>query len=156
MSIAPDTLLSELEHTLLKLYPSLQTALLASAATAVGYKFYKTLAGPNVRAKGSQASAVIMLIDRQYSGIPVVGASGALSSYAGARTFQQHAKEIIQEGVEKYPGSVFRVPTMDGWMVVVSGHQLVDELRAAREDELSFREAVEEVRCGAADLALPL
>ena len=84
-----------------------------------------------------------MLIDRQYSGIPVVGASGALSSYAGARTFQQHAKEIIQEGVEKYPGSVFRVPTMDGWMVVVSGHQLVDELRAAREDELSFREAVE-------------
>ena len=102
-----------------------------------------------IRAKGSQASAVTMLIDQQYSGIPAVGASGALSSYADARAFEQHAKEIIQEGVEKYPGSVFRVPTMDGWMVVVSGHQLVDELRAAREDELSFREAVEEVRCGA-------
>ncbi|KAL1744209.1 cytochrome P450 [Schizophyllum fasciatum] len=81
----------------------------------------------------------------QYSGIPAVGSAGSLSSYAGAQHFQQHAKEMIQEGVDKYPGSVFRVPTMQGWQVVVSGHQLVDELRAAREDELSFRQAVEQL-----------
>ncbi|KAL1733057.1 cytochrome P450 [Schizophyllum commune] len=127
MSTTPDTLIGKLEQAFVELDPTVQTALLAGAATAVGYKVYKVLAGPD------------------YSGIPAVGASGALSSYADARAFEQHAKEIIQEGVEKYPGSVFRVPTMDGWMIVVSGHQLVDELRAAREDELSFREAVEEV-----------
>ena len=58
---------------------------------------------------------------------------------------QERAREMVQEGVDKYPGRAFRVPLMDSWIVVISGRGLVDELRAAREDELSFRQAAERV-----------
>ena len=34
---------------------------------------------------------------------------------------------------------------MDQWMVVVSGHKLVEEMRRRPDDELSFTEAIESV-----------
>ncbi|TRM59925.1 cytochrome P450 [Schizophyllum amplum] len=115
-----------LHDAFLELDAPVQAALLAGGATALGYTLYKSLAGPDL------------------SSIPAIGSSGLFSSYTSARMFQQHAREMVQEGVNRYPGAAFRVPLMDQWTVVVSGHRLVDELRTAREDELSFREAVEE------------
>ncbi|KAL1748267.1 cytochrome P450 [Schizophyllum fasciatum] len=116
-----------LQDAVRELEPSLQAAFFVGVATACGYKLFKTVAGPDL------------------SHIPAIGESGWLSPYSGARMFQQRAREMVQEGVDKYPGRAFRVPLMDSWTVVVSGRRLIDELRAAREDELSFRHAAEEV-----------
>ena len=35
---------------------------------------------------------------------------------------------------------------MDQWMIVVSGHKLVEDVRRRPDDELSFTEAIESVR----------
>lgn len=50
---------------------------------------------------------------------------------------------MIQEGYEKY--RVFRVPLIHRWDVIISGSELVEELRASKEEELSIREAFNEV-----------
>ncbi|KAI0640041.1 cytochrome P450 [Trametes polyzona] len=53
-----------------------------------------------------------------------------------------NSKRIFQEGYKKYYGSVFKVPLLDQWVVVVSGPKMVDELRRRPDDELSFTESV--------------
>lgn len=40
---------------------------------------------------------------------------------------------------------MFRISTPTGWLVVVDGPQLINDLRKATEDELSFHEASKEV-----------
>ena len=40
---------------------------------------------------------------------------------------------------------MFKVALMDQWMVVVSGHKLVEDMRRRPDDELSFTEAIESV-----------
>ncbi|KAI4523121.1 cytochrome P450 [Schizophyllum commune Loenen D] len=120
-------LLNYIQETTLELDPSAKAALTVGAATMAGYTIYKNVSGPDL------------------SHIPAIGDSGWLSPYAGARMFQERAREMVQEGVDKYPGRAFRVPLMDSWIVVISGRGLVDELRAAREDELSFRQAAERI-----------
>jgi cytochrome P450 len=51
---------------------------------------------------------------------------------------------MVQEGYDKYYGSVFKVPMMEKWMAVVSGPQLIDDIRRAPEDALSFMGAAVE------------
>lgn len=46
------------------------------------------------------------------------------------------------ENFVKYKGSVFKIPLPFHWHVIVSGPKLIEELRKAEEDELSFGEAV--------------
>ncbi|KAJ6510168.1 cytochrome P450 [Mycena vitilis] len=75
--------------------------------------------------------------------IPAIGPSGALSSYVGAFRYLLHGKDMIQEGYEKY--RVFRVPLIHRWDVIISGRELVEELRAAKEEELSIQEAFNEI-----------
>ncbi|KAJ3514884.1 hypothetical protein NLJ89_g2107 [Agrocybe chaxingu] len=41
--------------------------------------------------------------------------------------------------------SIFKVPTMARWLVVVSGPKMVDDIKKAAPNQLSFREAVAEV-----------
>jgi len=43
--------------------------------------------------------------------------------------------------------STFKVPNLNRWLVIVSGPKLVEELRKAPQDQLSFTEAVNEVSC---------
>ncbi|KAF5382328.1 hypothetical protein D9757_008447 [Collybiopsis confluens] len=76
--------------------------------------------------------------------IPAVGNSGTFSSYISARRFKDHAVEIIQEGYEKYPGQAFRVPLPDGWQVIVSGEEMIEDVKKASDSDLSFMEAVTE------------
>ncbi|KAF5382325.1 hypothetical protein D9757_008448 [Collybiopsis confluens] len=76
--------------------------------------------------------------------IPTVGNSGIFSSYTSARKFQNHALEIIQEGYEKYPGRAFKVPLPDGWHVLVSGKDMIDDIKKANDSDLSFQEAITE------------
>lgn len=46
----------------------------------------------------------------------------------------------------QYKGRAFRVATFDHWLVIVSGPKLIDDIRRAADDELSFDEAANEVR----------
>ncbi|KAI3614209.1 cytochrome p450 [Moniliophthora roreri] len=74
--------------------------------------------------------------------IPPVGGDGYFSSYVTAFRFFGHAKELVLEGYEKYQGRVFKIPRLTKWIVVVTSPQLVDELRKAPDECLSFEEAV--------------
>ncbi|EGN93634.1 hypothetical protein SERLA73DRAFT_189361 [Serpula lacrymans var. lacrymans S7.3] len=76
--------------------------------------------------------------------IPTIGPSGILSSYLGAWRFLFHAHDMIQEGYTQYKGMAFKVPNIDNWHVIISGPKLIEELRKAPDNELSFLEATNE------------
>ncbi|KAL9714650.1 hypothetical protein Ac2012v2_001309 [Leucoagaricus gongylophorus] len=76
--------------------------------------------------------------------IPTIGHSGILSSYLTAFKWVTAASELIQEGYDRYPDGIFKVATIDKWMVVVTGRKRLDELRKAPDDALSFQEATDE------------
>jgi len=77
--------------------------------------------------------------------IPTVGSSGIFSSYISARRFRDHAREIVLEGYQKYPGQAFKVPQPDGWDVVVSGKEMIEDIKKASDMDLSFDAAMKEV-----------
>ncbi|KAG6333860.1 hypothetical protein ID866_5235 [Astraeus odoratus] len=55
--------------------------------------------------------------------------------------------DLVQEGYDKYKNSIpFKIPTLQYWIVVVSGRKLLDEVRKAPDDQLSANEAGKEVR----------
>ncbi|GLB33473.1 putative cytochrome p450 [Lyophyllum shimeji] len=76
--------------------------------------------------------------------IPTVGPSGILTSYIGAFRAFWHSREMILEGYDKYRGGAFKIPGLFRWTVVVGGKQMVDDLRKAKDDQISFMEAVGE------------
>ncbi|KAJ3768555.1 cytochrome P450 [Lentinula raphanica] len=76
--------------------------------------------------------------------IPTVGSSGLFSSYISARKFKNHAREIILEGYTKYPGQAFKVPLPDRWEVIVSGREMIEDIKKASDLDLSFVEAITE------------
>ncbi|KAJ7937373.1 cytochrome P450 [Mycena leptocephala] len=75
--------------------------------------------------------------------IPAIGPSGILSSYVGAYRYLLYGNDMIQEGYAKY--RVFRVPLIHRWDVIISGRELVEQLRASKEEELSIQEAFNEI-----------
>ncbi|KAF8330118.1 cytochrome P450, partial [Amanita rubescens] len=56
----------------------------------------------------------------------------------------KHAQEIVQDGYDKYRGSIFKVPMLTKWMVIVTGSQKIEELRRAPDEILSMRRALAE------------
>ncbi|KAF8897197.1 cytochrome P450 [Infundibulicybe gibba] len=76
--------------------------------------------------------------------IPAVGPTGMLSSYPGAFRFLREAREMVQEGYDQYCGTAFRVPMLSKWMIVLSGPRMIDDIRKATDDQLSFRDALSE------------
>ncbi|KDR68416.1 hypothetical protein GALMADRAFT_215851 [Galerina marginata CBS 339.88] len=76
--------------------------------------------------------------------IPTIGSSGIFFSYSDAYKFVRQGHKIVQEGYTQCYGGAFKVRTMSRWMVVVSGPQMLNDIRRATEDQLSFREAVAE------------
>jgi cytochrome P450 len=48
------------------------------------------------------------------------------------------------EGYQKYPGQAFKIPLVDSWQVVISGNDMVEDLKKANEMDLSFLDAVAE------------
>ncbi|KAJ3839330.1 cytochrome P450 [Lentinula raphanica] len=81
---------------------------------------------------------------RKLNAIPTVGYSGFFSSYISACKFKTHAREIILEGYSKYPGQAFKVPLPDRWEVIVSGKEMIEDIRKASHLDLSFTEAIGE------------
>ncbi|KAJ7065402.1 cytochrome P450 [Mycena amicta] len=76
--------------------------------------------------------------------LPTIGPSGRIVSYLGAFRYVFNAKEMFQEGYERFPGSMFRVALIDRWSVLVSGKQLVEDIANAREEDLSFHQSTNE------------
>lgn len=60
--------------------------------------------------------------------------------YAGIMMAMTHAHLPWQ-----YKNKVFKVAQFDRWLVIVSGTKLVDEIRKATDNELSFSEAANDV-----------
>ncbi|KIL65456.1 hypothetical protein M378DRAFT_162080 [Amanita muscaria Koide BX008] len=82
--------------------------------------------------------------NRKLRSIPTIGPSGSLNSYIGALRFIFYGQGMVQEGYDKFRGSLFKIPTLTSWLVVVSGDQLIDEIRRAPDDALSPTEATRE------------
>ncbi|KXN83235.1 Ent-kaurene oxidase [Leucoagaricus sp. SymC.cos] len=78
------------------------------------------------------------------SAIPTVGYSGVFTSYITALQWSTRGKDLIQEGYNKYPGRIFKVASISRWVVVVNGPKLVDDVRKAPDDVLSFDLAIQE------------
>ncbi|KAK0214262.1 hypothetical protein EDD85DRAFT_1030146, partial [Armillaria nabsnona] len=82
---------------------------------------------------------------KKLKGIPTVGSSGFIASWKDAFRFPFHSKEIIEKGYRKYHGSVFKVPLLDKWMIVVSGTEKIDDIRKSSPGQLSSLDATSEL-----------
>ncbi|EKM60051.1 uncharacterized protein PHACADRAFT_138482 [Phanerochaete carnosa HHB-10118-sp] len=56
-----------------------------------------------------------------------------------------NARVVIQDGYVKSKGRIFKIPQLTGWLVLVSGDELVEELLTADEDTLSPAAAVADI-----------
>lgn len=54
-------------------------------------------------------------------------------------------QQIFQEGYDKYPTGLFKVPSVSQWEFVAGGGELVEDLRRAGSKELSFHQKVIDV-----------
>ncbi|KAK0493225.1 cytochrome P450 [Armillaria luteobubalina] len=82
-----------------------------------------------------------LITGAKLNAIPTVGSSGIVTSWIDAFKFTHHAKEMVQEGYKKYHGSVFKVPLLHNWMVVVSGPEKIDDIRKSTREQLSSVDA---------------
>ncbi|KAJ6604022.1 cytochrome P450 [Mycena sp. CBHHK59/15] len=85
------------------------------------------------------ASAVLWFQSRRSGlhSIPAMGPTGMFSSYIGAYDYLHNAPRMVQEGYNQYKSSMFRVPYLDKWVVVVSSPELINDLRLSRDEDLS-------------------
>ncbi|KAJ8081980.1 hypothetical protein PM082_007826 [Marasmius tenuissimus] len=75
------------------------------------------------------------------SHIPTLGSSSLIPSYFTAYKFFREGRDFISDGVQQFPGGIFKVPTFDGWQVIVHGHGMLEDLKKASEEDLSILEA---------------
>ncbi|KAI6014568.1 hypothetical protein PISMIDRAFT_6861 [Pisolithus microcarpus 441] len=76
----------------------------------------------------------LFLRSRRLDAIPTVGST---NSWWSAIKNLKGTSGIIQEGYNKYKNAPFKIPTLYNWIVIVSGTKLLDEVRAAPDDQLS-------------------
>ncbi|KAF5343413.1 hypothetical protein D9758_011833 [Tetrapyrgos nigripes] len=76
--------------------------------------------------------------------IPTIGPKGLFSSYFGRFQFVKRAKDMLQEGYEKYPGGLFKIRTLDQWIVIVTNDNMIHDIRKAPENMMSFDFATRE------------
>ncbi|THU87417.1 cytochrome P450 [Dendrothele bispora CBS 962.96] len=76
--------------------------------------------------------------------IPTVGSNGFWSSLWAGIYYIKHAREVVQEGYDKYYGRAFKVRLPDRWTVVATGPTMINDIKKAPDDMLSFDEAVNE------------
>ncbi|THV05793.1 cytochrome P450 [Dendrothele bispora CBS 962.96] len=74
--------------------------------------------------------------------IPTIGPRGFFGSYLGAIKYLSRGREMVEEGYYKYPGGAFKVPLIDRWIVYVNGPKMIDDIRRASDENLSFPDAV--------------
>ncbi|VDC06744.1 unnamed protein product [Peniophora sp. CBMAI 1063] len=77
--------------------------------------------------------------DREFSGIPAVGFSFPILNWITIVQYIISARKLISEGYKKYPNSVFRIALHDGWLVVATSPDMVEDIRRAPDDALGFQ-----------------
>ncbi|PIL30288.1 cytochrome P450 [Ganoderma sinense ZZ0214-1] len=71
--------------------------------------------------------------------IPTVGGTSLPGlSYLTARRTNRDFKALLEEGYRKYPGSMFKLAFFTHWLVILSGPELVEEVRKRPDEELSL------------------
>ncbi|THU98964.1 cytochrome P450 [Dendrothele bispora CBS 962.96] len=77
--------------------------------------------------------------------IPTVGPDGILSSYVTVWKWIAESTKVVEEGYRLYPGRIFKIPSVDGWLIVLSSTKHVDDLRKASSEQLSSPDAVADI-----------
>lgn len=101
---------------------------------------------PNVTSSICPRNITVPHLPLQLKSIPAVGPSGRFTSFLGVYRYLKNGQAVIQEGVEKYKSAIFRIPMVDKWAVIVSENKSIDDIRQARDEDLSFYDAVNDVR----------
>ncbi|KAI9447173.1 hypothetical protein BJY52DRAFT_1193545 [Lactarius psammicola] len=91
-----------------------------------------------------------LLIDlgiSQLEAIPTVGFSDPILSYFSALRFIFDGLPILKYGYEKTRPGLFKIATFRRWLVLVSGPELVEDVRKAPDDVLSlYASAIESIQ----------
>ncbi|KAH9176040.1 cytochrome P450 [Lactarius sanguifluus] len=77
--------------------------------------------------------------------IPTVGFSDPILSYFSALRFNVDGLPMLKYGYENARRGVFRIATFRRWMVLVSGPELVEDVRKAPDDVLSTKASTAEL-----------
>ncbi|KAH8806732.1 cytochrome P450 [Flagelloscypha sp. PMI_526] len=72
------------------------------------------------------------------------GSQSWFASWKGAIRFITDGKGMVAEGYREFPGRAFKIPTLTGWMVVLTTEDHIEDIRRARE-QLSFVAGVAEL-----------
>ncbi|PIL30243.1 cytochrome P450 [Ganoderma sinense ZZ0214-1] len=71
--------------------------------------------------------------------IPTVGGSSLPGlSYLTALRTKRNFKALLEEGYRKYPGSMFKLAFASHWLIILSGPELVEDVRKRPDEELSL------------------
>ncbi|THV06864.1 cytochrome P450 [Dendrothele bispora CBS 962.96] len=68
--------------------------------------------------------------------IATLGPDRLWGSYMAALRWTTAATDIVEEGYHLYPGGIYKIPTIDGWRVVVNGTGLVKDIMQASDEQL--------------------
>jgi hypothetical protein len=77
--------------------------------------------------------------------VPIVGSSGFFDSYIAGIKFVTGGRKLVEEGYEKYKGSMFQVADRNHWHVFVTTPEQIDELRKLPDGVLTADILAEEV-----------
>ncbi|KAH8927634.1 cytochrome P450 [Atractiella rhizophila] len=79
--------------------------------------------------------------------VPIVSPSSipVLGLWIGAFRYALDSVSVLREGYQKHRNQTFRVPEMTRWTYIVSGPELLEDLRRAPDDVLSFADATAEI-----------
>ncbi|KIM39577.1 hypothetical protein M413DRAFT_447055 [Hebeloma cylindrosporum] len=81
---------------------------------------------------------------RKLAHIPTTESALPLFSYLGALKYFWDARNLINAGLQKWPKTVIKIPDLLQWIVVATEPELIEEIRKAPENVLSFVDALEE------------
>ncbi|KAF8467572.1 cytochrome P450 [Russula ochroleuca] len=82
--------------------------------------------------------------DPMLDAIPTVGFSDPILSYLSAVQFNFDGVRMLKDGYEKTRPGLFKIANFRRWMVLVSGHELIEDARRAPDDVLSMTEPTNE------------
>ncbi|KAK7682140.1 hypothetical protein QCA50_014726 [Cerrena zonata] len=74
--------------------------------------------------------------------IPSLTPTTPVLSFLGSIRNLLNNRDLILEGYQKYKGQAFKIPELFRWHVIVTGPKLIEELRKAPDEKLSFDAAV--------------
>ncbi|KAF8153783.1 cytochrome P450 [Crassisporium funariophilum] len=82
---------------------------------------------------------------RQLKHIPSAGSNFPVISYLGTLGYLLDARKVINGGIKKWHGGVFKIPDLFKWVVVLTDPKQIEDLRKAPESVLSAFEAIDEL-----------